>query len=642
MDHLKALELLGLGQWPSHLLPLSGEELAKAHARQQRYLNPDQWLTSSVSDYAGALRRYEELDEARDVLLSSLASGGVVSGVVSGGEVGANVGVNVVGGGGGFAAAPSPIRLPHSPTTLASSQLNEQQPPGTPGYNAARRGQPAASTPGRRDDGSIFWLKQQPGFEAGLRGGRGGAAARVLARHDAVAANAPYSPSEAASPFVQALEDVASFGSPSRSSARRSPQRSRGASVTRGSPLQRSPATWPLLDAAERSLQKLSSDAAAAMRTSKATVTAEALRTSQELQNARLLGSMALSPAQSPERQLHFDTTPRVVREEALVRAIKEQMRRDEIMAARLSLTSPQRRAARMPAASVLLSSGSSDGEYDDDGEGSDGEYAAQASAGESLLLAENQRLQRLVDAQDRALATMREAPRSSPQRQPQPRAQPTPSSAAQSADPSELQQPPMHFRNPQPSLPPRERSYRVARAPPPVRPEAAAAQLLSENGAGGIVRLWTSEDVYRWLCALGFGQLAPNFVDARVDGMLLLKLTPADIVAELGAPSVVVAKKLVAEVERLGRRVFSASVIEDGAHPNSRRRPTSVKRLTHPTFASTQKRQGKHAGSAARERRPRSAPGPRFAKAKKRGGNLRQMRPNTAARAVRRGHLPL
>ncbi|VEN55934.1 unnamed protein product [Callosobruchus maculatus] len=65
-------------------------------------------------------------------------------------------------------------------------------------------------------------------------------------------------------------------------------------------------------------------------------------------------------------------------------------------------------------------------------------------------------------------------------------------------------------------------------------------------------VPLWSVEDVEEWVKQIGFTEIAPSFVDSRVDGDLLLQLTEDNLMADIGLTNGIKRKRFTRELQKL------------------------------------------------------------------------------------------
>lgn len=67
-------------------------------------------------------------------------------------------------------------------------------------------------------------------------------------------------------------------------------------------------------------------------------------------------------------------------------------------------------------------------------------------------------------------------------------------------------------------------------------------------------VPLWSAEDVEEWVKQIGFLEIAPNFVESRVDGDLLLQLTEENLKEDIGLTNGIKRKRFTRELQKLKR----------------------------------------------------------------------------------------
>ncbi|CAH1986157.1 unnamed protein product [Acanthoscelides obtectus] len=65
-------------------------------------------------------------------------------------------------------------------------------------------------------------------------------------------------------------------------------------------------------------------------------------------------------------------------------------------------------------------------------------------------------------------------------------------------------------------------------------------------------VPLWSVEDVEEWVKQIGFSEIAPSFVESRVDGDLLLQLTEDNLMADIGLTNGIKRKRFTRELQKL------------------------------------------------------------------------------------------
>nr|CAI5841076.1 unnamed protein product [Callosobruchus analis] len=65
-------------------------------------------------------------------------------------------------------------------------------------------------------------------------------------------------------------------------------------------------------------------------------------------------------------------------------------------------------------------------------------------------------------------------------------------------------------------------------------------------------VPLWSVEDVEEWVKQIGFTEIAPSFVESRVDGDLLLQLTEDNLMADIGLTNGIKRKRFTRELQKL------------------------------------------------------------------------------------------
>ncbi len=65
-------------------------------------------------------------------------------------------------------------------------------------------------------------------------------------------------------------------------------------------------------------------------------------------------------------------------------------------------------------------------------------------------------------------------------------------------------------------------------------------------------VRMWTVDDVCKWIESLSLGQYAPAFREATVDGPFLLELREEDLVQVLGVQHKLHVRKIIISREKL------------------------------------------------------------------------------------------
>lgn len=67
-------------------------------------------------------------------------------------------------------------------------------------------------------------------------------------------------------------------------------------------------------------------------------------------------------------------------------------------------------------------------------------------------------------------------------------------------------------------------------------------------------VPLWSTEDVEEWVKQIGFTEIAPSFVESRVDGDLLLQLTEDNLRNDIGLTNGIKRKRFTRELQKLKR----------------------------------------------------------------------------------------
>jgi len=65
-------------------------------------------------------------------------------------------------------------------------------------------------------------------------------------------------------------------------------------------------------------------------------------------------------------------------------------------------------------------------------------------------------------------------------------------------------------------------------------------------------VPLWSTEDVREWVKQIGFAEVAPNFVESRVDGDLLLQLTEENLREDIGLTNGIMRRRFARELQNL------------------------------------------------------------------------------------------
>lgn len=65
-------------------------------------------------------------------------------------------------------------------------------------------------------------------------------------------------------------------------------------------------------------------------------------------------------------------------------------------------------------------------------------------------------------------------------------------------------------------------------------------------------VPLWSTEDVREWVKQIGFAEYAPNFVESRVDGDLLLQLTESNLMEDIGLTNGIRRRRFTRELQNL------------------------------------------------------------------------------------------